>query len=253
MPRIPSAEEADFLRRYSIHDFDVPLTTVDLVIFTLRQERLQVLLVRRSDHPYKGEWALPGGFIDVRQDVDLEATARRKLQEKTGVVTPYLEQLQAFGGPQRDPRGWSVTLAYYALLSADSLQHTNTEGADDSDWLDLEGEGVPYELAFDHAQILRCAVQRLRSKVAYSSLLVHLVPVEFTLSELQRVHEQVLNRSIDKSAFRKRIRDGDFLEEVPGKMRHGSNRPAQLYRLRPELGTHYYPRLLGGREPNPVA
>lgn len=243
-------DEASFLRSYNIHDYDLPLTSVDLVIFTVREQRLQVLLVQRGQHPFKGWWSLPGGFIDVHRDEDLQATALRKLREKTGVETPYLEQLQGFGNRTRDPRGWSSTFVYFALIASDTLQLSSGAGADAVRWADVDGEGVAEELAFDHAGILRTAVRRLRSKVEYSSLPVHLLPAEFTLSELQRVHEIVLGRMVDKSAFRKRIRDGDFLEEIPGRMRHGSNRPAQLYRRREQCDTVYFSRSMSGRSPD---
>lgn len=232
-------DEREFLQRYNIHDFDVPLTTVDLVIFTLRQQQLHALLIRRGEHPCKGQWALPGGFIDIHRDEDLQATALRKLREKTGVETPYLEQLQGFGNRTRDPRGWSATFAYFALIANEDLAPVSGAGVDDAQWFAIEGEGVEPALAFDHAHILQAAIQRLRAKVEYSSIPVYLLPAEFTLSELQRVHETVLGRTLDKSAFRKRMREGAFLEEIPGKMRHGSNRPAQLYRVRSQQATFF--------------
>lgn len=237
--------EQDYLRNYNIHDFDVPLTSVDLVIFTLREQALQVLLVRRAEHPYKGKWALPGGFIDVHRDKDLDATALRKLREKTGVAAPYLEQLQGFGNGTRDPRGWSATFAYFALISSEGVELHHGAGADAVCWEPVDGLGVANELAFDHAAILAVAVQRLRNKVEYTSLPAHLLPEEFTLSELQRVYEIVLGRPVDKSAFRKRVKEGDFLEEIPGKQRRGSNRPAQLYRIRSGQPTVYFSRAIG--------
>lgn len=240
--------EAQFLSQYNIHDFDVPLTSVDLAIFTIREQMLQVLLVKRAEHPFKGMWALPGGFIDVHQDQDLEATALRKLQQKTGVATPYLEQLQGFGNKTRDPRGWSTTFSYFALIPSDDIQLAHGATADAAQWFAVEDEGVVPTLAFDHAQILQVAIQRLRSKVEYSSLPVHLLPREFTLSELQRVHEIVLGRALDKSAFRKRIREGDFLEEVPDGWRYGSNRPAKLYRLAGGQPTVYFARAISARD-----
>ncbi len=240
--------EQEFLSQYNIHDFDVPLTSVDLVIFTIKDQALHVLLVQRGEHPFKGMWALPGGFIDIHNDDDLEATALRKLYQKTGVKTPYLEQLQGFGNRARDPRGWSATFSYFALIPSENIQLVHGANADAARWFVIEDGGIALDLAFDHAQILRVAVQRLRSKVEYSSLPVHLLPEEFTLSELQRVHEIVLGRSIDKSAFRKRIREGDFLEEVPNGWRHGSNRPARLYRLARGQPTVYFTRTMVGRE-----
>ncbi|MBL8506966.1 MAG: NUDIX hydrolase [Chitinimonas sp.] len=239
-------DEQAFLSQYNIHDYEVPLTSVDLVIFTVRAETLQVLLVQRGEHPYRGWWALPGGFIDIHRDQDLEATALRKLQEKTGVLSPYLEPLQGFGNKTRDPRGWSTTFGYFALIPSDKLELVHGARTEAAQWFPLSA--IPTSLAFDHAEILACGVSRLRSKVEYSSLLVHLLPSQFTLSELQRMHEIVLGRTLDKSAFRKRIKDGDYLEEIPGQQRLGSNRPAQLYRCRPDKSTVYFSRALGERQ-----
>ncbi|WP_051293779.1 NUDIX hydrolase [Pseudoduganella violaceinigra] len=224
--------EQEFLSSYNVHDYDVPLTSVDLVIFTLREQALQVLLVRRSDHPCKGKWSLPGGFIDVHRDKTLDDAALRKLREKTGVQTPYLEQLQGFGSASRDPRGWSATFAYFALISSDDIQLQHGGTADAAQWFTVAENLCSADLAFDHGEILAAAITRLRDRTENSSMPVHLLPAEFTLTDLQRVYELVLGRPVDKSAFRKRIKEGDFLEEIPGKMRHASNRPAQLYRLR---------------------
>ncbi|NHZ83491.1 NUDIX domain-containing protein [Massilia sp. CCM 8695] len=237
--------EQEYLASYNIHAFDVPLTSVDLVIFTVREQALHVLLVQRGAHPAKGQWALPGGFIDVRRDVDLDATALRKLREKTGVSAPYLEQLQGFGSSTRDPRGWSATFAYFALIGSDQIELQHGAGADAACWHSISEHGADIDLAFDHAMIVATAVQRLRNKVEYTSLPAHLLAEEFTLSDLQRVYEIVLGRPIDKSAFRKRVKEGDFLEEITGKQRHGSNRPAQLYRIRSGQPTVFFSRTMG--------
>lgn len=239
--------ELEFLQSYNIHDFDVPLTSVDLVILTIKDEQLQVLLVQRAEHPYKGFWALPGGFINIHTDTDLDATATRKLREKTGVAAPYLEQLQGFGNRTRDPRGWSATFAYFALIASDEVQLQHGNGTDAVAWFPITDQTVEPKLAFDHAMILNKAIERLRSKVEYTSLPAHLLPTEFTLSELQQVYELVLGRDVDKSAFRKRVKDGDFLEIVSGKMKYGSNRPAQFFRLRKPQQTVYFNRTMAGR------
>ncbi|MDQ1830612.1 NUDIX hydrolase [Massilia scottii] len=237
--------EEEYLASYNVHAFDVPLTSVDLVIFTVREQALHVLLVQRGAHPAKGQWALPGGFIDVRHDLDLDATALRKLREKTGVTAPYLEQLQGFGSSTRDPRGWSATFAYFALIGSSHIELQHGSGADAACWHSISEVGVDIDLAFDHATIIATAVQRLRNKVEYTSLPAHLLAEEFTLSDLQRVYEIVLGRAIDKSAFRKRVKEGDFLEEITGKRRHGSNRPAQLYRIRSGQPTVFFSRAMG--------
>jgi len=237
----------------SIHatalDFPRPLTTVDLAIFTVRDGALQVLLVRRPEaasEPFPGAWALPGGFVDVAQDRDLEACARRKLKEKTGVASPYLEQLGSWGGKSRDPRGWSATHVYFALI-ADPGHPAAGANAPEAAWFAMEGEGVKQRLAFDHKELLAAAVNRLRSKVEYTSLPVYLLEREFTLTELQRAFEIVLGRPVEKSAFRDRIKAGDFLEEVP-RLRTGQQRPAQLYRVKKPGEVVYFPRTFSPRK-----
>ena len=221
-----------------------PFVTVDVVIFTLREGKLHVLLVKRGEEPCHGNWALPGGYIHPQEDADLEAAARRILREKAGIETPYLEQLQGFGDARRDPRGWTATFGYFALISSEPLTLRQGANADDAAWREIKKTGVEPELAFDHGKILACAVQRLRNKVEYTSLPIHLLPPRFTLPDLQRVYEQLLGRRIDKSAFRKRIAELDFLEPVEGEKRPASNRPAQIYRVKPGLSTVFFDRTI---------
>ena len=234
-----------------VADFTRPLTTVDIVVFRLKGEALEALLVRRprgAGEPFPGRWALPGGFIDVERDDDLESCARRKLTEKTGVAAPYLEQLGSFGSRSRDPRGWSATHVYFALLADGGPEPQAGGNAAETRWFRISGDGVGETLAFDHGDLLAAALARLRSKVEYTSLPVFLLPGEFTLPELQRTYEIVLGRSLEKKAFRTRILAADLLEAVP-RMQAGGNRPAQLYRLRPRQGAHIFARPFGSAEP----
>ncbi len=224
--------------------FPRPLTTVDMVILTLRDSRLHVLLVQRPDmpeEPFPGCWALPGGFVDITQDESLEACARRKLREKTGVDAPYLEQVGSWGDAHRDPRGWSATHVYLALLSADSLQLVRGGNSADVRWQPLADGEVALPLAFDHTILLRAALERLRSKTEYTSLPAYLLPAAFTLTELQHVYEAVLNRSLEKKAFRTRMLATDLLEELDA-MKETGRRPAQLYRLKSRSGPVYFTR-----------
>ena len=206
--------------------FARPITCVDVVIFSVARDALQVLLVQRphqDDEPFPALWALPGGFVDVDRDADLESCALRKLKDKTGVASPYLEQLGSWGNAKRDPRGWSATHAYFALVPHEDIQT-------DAQWFPVSDSGVKTKLAFDHAEILAAAIARLRSKVEYTSLPAYLLPREFTLTELQRAYEVVLGRSLEKSAFRTRVLAAGLVEPVD-KFRAGPNRPAQVYRL----------------------
>ena len=222
-------------------DFPRPLTTVDIVIFAIRSDALHVLLVRRptgEGEPYPGLWALPGGFVDIDRDRDIEACAVRKLKDKTGLTSPYLEQLGSWGSAGRDPRGWSATHAYFALVS-EAVGSASL--ASDAQWFPVIAGNIKPKLAFDHGDILDAAIQRLRSKVEYTSLPAYLMPLEFTLPELQRVYEVVLDRPLEKSAFRTRILAADLIEPI-AKMRRGPNRPAQLYRLKKSKEPVYFVR-----------
>ena len=207
--------------------FPRPLVSVDVAIFAVAGGALQVLLVRRpqaAGEPYPGLWALPGGFVDVRHDADLESCALRKLKEKTGVASSYLEQLGSWGSAKRDPRGWSATHAYFALIP-------HQPPSPDARWFAIAGSGARMRLAFDHSEILAAALARVRSKVEYTSLPAFLLPREFTLTELQRAYETVLGRRLEKSAFRTRVLASELVEPA-GKVREGPNRPAQMYRIR---------------------
>src|SRR5262245_44168251 len=220
-------------------------------MFTVREAELAVLPVQRPDgpdEPYPLAWALPGGFIDVERDADLLSCARRKLREKTGIVSTYLEQLGSWGGRRRDPRGWSVTNAYFALLPSEGLELRAGANAPAVRWARIErgATGISERLAFDHSNILSAALERLRGKVEYTSLPAFLLPEEFTLSELQSAYEIVLGREVEKSAFRTRINDAGLVEKVPRQRQTGS-RPAQLYRLKDRREALYFPRTFSPR------
>lgn len=179
-----------------------------------------VLAVRRMHQPFYGAWSLPGAF--VRRDEDLEEAARRVLCERLGSYQPrHVEQLASFGSPDRDPRGRVVSVSYLALLPAP------VEARPAGRWWPVS---APPELAFDHAEILVSAIERLRGKLSYSNVAYGLLPDEFTLSDLQAVYEAVLGRPVDKRNFRKKVLSLGMLEEAEGQ-RRGSHRPAQLYRF----------------------
>lgn len=222
-------------------DFERPLVTVDVVIFTVMADQLRVLLVRRPEgdgEPFPARWALPGGFVDVDRDASLLACAERKLRDKTGVAAPYLEQLGSWGDARRDPRGWSTTHAYFSLIPEPEAVDGNATTI--TEWLPCD-QAVRRRLAFDHNTILGAAIERLRSKVEYTSLPAFLLPEPFTLPQLQRVYEVVLGRPLDKSAFRKRMLDADYLEEA-GMVTGDHGRAAMGYRLRGRDHPTVFPR-----------
>lgn len=229
--------------------FPLPFTTVDVVIFTVRSDALEVLLVQRpsdKSDPCPGMWALPGGFVNIDLDVDLQACARRKLLEKTGVKSPYLEQLGSWGSAKRDPRGWSATHAYFALISGQDVELAKGANAADVAWFKVDDLLPRTRLAFDHSQILHAAVDRLRSKVEYTSLPAFLLTEPFTLPQLQRTYEIVLGRPVDKSGFRTRMLAADFLEEV-GVVESDSNRPPMGYCLKDRSSPVVFPRTFSPR------
>lgn len=233
--------EKEFLAAYNIHDFEIPLVSVDMAIFAIMDEQLHVLLVKRNEYPSKNKWALPGGFVDLNKDKDLFDTAQRKLKEKTGVDTPYLEQVASFGGKNRDPRGWSVTIAYFALIAHEDVALKSDSNTEEVLWVPVKVIGKKYVLAFDHQHILDTCHERLRSKVTYTSLPAHLLPKAFTLGELQKTFEIVLGKSIDKKSFRRRILDVDILRET-GQMKATSTRPAMLYSVNKKGKDYYFSR-----------
>lgn len=227
-------------------DFERPLVTVDVVIFTVVDEQLCVLLVRRPEgegEPFPGRWALPGGFVDVHRDASLLACAERKLREKTGVVAPYLEQLGSWGDARRDPRGWSATHAYFALIAQPAI---SADSGTVTEWVACD-QAMRRRLAFDHHTLLGAAIDRLRGKVEYTSLPAFLLPEPFTLPQLQRIYEVVLGRPLDKSAFRKRMLDANFLVEA-GTLAREQGRPAVGYRLRDREQATLFPRTFKAAE-----
>lgn len=210
------------------YDYPRPAVTADVILFTFYDNDLKVLLIQRKHEPFQGKWALPGGFVGM--DEDLHDAALRELAEETNVTDVYLEQLYTFGQPGRDPRTRVITVSYFALLSADQAARLELRGQDDATavrwWsmYDLPG------LAFDHDRILQYALQRLRWKLEWTALGFLLLPAEFTLSELQKVYETVLNEPIDKRNFRRKMLAAGVLEET-GRIRQGDHRPAKLYRF----------------------
>jgi 8-oxo-dGTP diphosphatase len=204
-----------------------PLVTTDIALLTVKDERLHVLLVRRANEPEKGCWALPGGVLDPAADRSLDDTVRRVLRSKTHVDIRYMEQVEVFSGRDRDPRGWSISVVYYALLPSDKVSAVAGDKAEAIEWVDAVE--LNRRLAFDHPLLLEAAVGRLRDKVAREALPLHLLPEKFTLTELQRTCEAVLGRPLDKSVFRRRIKDEPALVEMEGEFLRGPQRPAQLY------------------------
>jgi 8-oxo-dGTP diphosphatase len=210
------------------YDYPRPAVTADVILFTFTDNDLKVLLIQRKHAPFQDKWALPGGFVDMGEE--LHDAALRELAEETNVTDVYLEQLYTFGQPGRDPRTRVITVSYFALLSADQAARLELRSQSDASavrWWSMYD--LP-ELAFDHDRILQYALQRLRWKLEWTALGFLLLPAEFTLSELQKVYETVLNEPIDKRNFRRKMLAAAVLEETGG-IRQGDHRPAKLYRF----------------------
>lgn len=215
-------------KTYDASEYQRPSVTVDVVIFSLIEDTLKVLLIRRKHWPFEGMWAIPGGF--VRMDESLEAAAVRELAEETGVTDVFMEQLYTFGDPHRDPRTRVITVTYFAVVPADAIKDPKA-GTDASETAWHAMDNLP-DLAFDHRKILDYALMRLRYKLEYTMVGFELLPDVFTLSELQYAYELILGEELDKRNFRRKILAADILEDTGKKKREGEGRPAQLYRYR---------------------
>ena len=205
-------------------EFEKPIATVDVALFALVEGGLGLLLPVRDKPPYAGARALPGGYVRVDEDDDTEATARRVARDKLGMDVAYLEQLHTFSGRARDPRGWSIAVAYLGLVPA---AHLGGDVLRDV----LPVDRLP-ELPFDHGAIAAKAVQRLRDKSTYSSLPGFLLPPEFTLGELRTLYERITGGALDPANFRRQVVEAQKLVEPTGRKRTGqAHRPAELFRL----------------------
>lgn len=216
------------------YNYPHPAVTVDVAIFTIQDDDFKVLLIERGIEPFEGMWALPGGFVGI--DESLRRAAWRELKEETGVSAAFLEQLSAFGHPDRDPRERVITVAYYALIPSDRLKLKASTDAREARLFSMND--LP-ELAFDHAKILRRAHRRVKDKIDDSVIALQLVPESFTLSELQRVHERILGAPLDKRNFRKKVKALDLLTLTGDEKRGGPHRPAKLYRVKDPADVPY--------------
>lgn len=201
--------------------------TVDIVILTIRKKQLKVLLVQRTQEPFKDKWALPGGFIRLSETLD--DAAKRVLMEKTGVKNVYLEQLYTFGDPLRHPKSRVITVGYYALIRSEDLKLSFDAAAAAQKAVKWHSIYELPSLAYDHKEIIEYGIKRLRERLEYSPVAFQLLPKRFTLTQLQKTYEMILDKEVDKRNFRKKMLASEILTELEEMTKEGSKRPARLY------------------------
>ena len=236
-----NATEAEFLSDYDPETFERPSVTVDVVLLTVRDEALEVVLLKRDEHPALGQMTLPGTFVGI--DESLDTAAERLMLDKVGLSGIFLEQLYTFGEPKRDPRMRVITVAYYALVNPERLLDAVEEGVirarvsvpwggETGGPVDvLDATGTPLDLAFDHVDLIGMAVKRIRGKLNYAPIGYQLLPAEFTLRRLQQVHETILDNPVNKDSFRRRMLATGELEATGTLEDEVGHRPAELYRF----------------------
>ncbi len=216
-----------FLPMSYTYKFPRPGITVDCVVFGLdEQDTLKVILIQRKLPPFEGQWALPGGFVHL--DETLEQAAWRELREETGIQDVFLEQLYTFSALNRDPRERIITVAYYALVNLGEYHLEATTDAADAAWFAIDN--LP-KLAFDHSEIFQTALNRLRGKIRYEPIGFELLPKKFTLSQIQKLYETVLDKKLDKRNFRKKILKMNLLLELDEVQTDVAHRAARLYQF----------------------
>ena len=211
-------------------EYKKPSVTVDIVVFTIQHRELKILLVKRGVEPFRGKWAIPGGFVNL--DESLEDAAKRELREETGVGNVYLEQLYTFGYPKRDPRGRVITVSYIALVNSDNINLEAKTDASDSRWFSVKK--LP-ALAFDHKKILDYAIKRIKWKFEYTTIAFSFLPKGFTMGQVQIIYETVFGRKFDKRNFAKKIMSLNILREE-GIKKDVSHRPPMSYSLKNNIG-----------------
>lgn len=200
--------------------------SVDAVVFGYEEQTISVLLIKRKYEPFKGEWAIPGGF--VLNDESLEEAVERELKEETGIKINYLEQLYTFGKPKRDPRNRVVSVAYFGLIKPSAFKIFASTDAEEVQWFKINK--LP-KLSFDHEEILNMAITRLQGKITYEPIGFELLDTKFPFSDLEKLYTTLLGRTIDRRNFRKKILSLNVLDELDEKVSKGSGRPANLFKF----------------------
>ena len=202
------------------------ILSVDAVVFGYEEGNISVLLIKRKYEPFKGKWAIPGGFVENEES--LENAVERELFEETGVKINYLEQLYTFGKPKRDPRGRVVTVAYFGLVRPNAFIISASTDAEQVQWFHINE--LP-KLSFDHKEIINTAIERLQAKITYEPIGFELLDKKFPFSDLEKIYTTLLGRGIDRRNFRKKIKSINVLDELDEKTSKGSGRPANLFQF----------------------
>ncbi len=213
--------------RYDVSKYKRPSVTADILVFTVQDNELKIALVKRGLWPFEGRWALPGGFVKMKET--LENAAKRELREETGVKNVYLEQLYTFGDVKRDPRTRVITVAHFALVPSENIKLSAATDAKEVKWFFVKK--LP-PLAFDHKKIIQRGLARLRSKIGYTNIVWGLLPKKFRLSQLQNIYEAVLGKKVDKRNFRRKMLALGLLAPTGQKEVDGAHRPAMLYKFK---------------------
>lgn len=247
--------EIEFLAQYDADRYEKPAVTVDMLIFTVNPQKdyaLELLLIERGGHPFLGKWAIPGGFVEMDESIDVAAV--RELQEETGLADIYMEQLYTFGDVGRDPRMRVISVAYMALVPKEKLSpvagddaakvkwfsvHLKEDEKGQRLWLEAEGaeEISEEEIAFDHEKVIKTALLRLKNKIEYTEIAFELAGKKFTLTQLQMIYEAILGRKLHKPNFRRSI--ADQVEKTEEIQTGDSNRPSHLYQKKEKGGSRY--------------
>lgn len=222
-------EEREYLEQYNPNDFERPSVAVDLLVFTVEEERLKIVLIEREEHPFKNKLALPGVFVGIEETLD-EATVRG-IAEETGLRDIYFEQLYTWGEVNRDPRMRIISVSYIAIVDIERIHLSAGQRTASVALYDVEELlASDVELAFDHKKIIAYGIERIKNKVEYTSIAFEFMPDEFTLPELQKVYELLLNKKLHKTGFRQKV--SPMIEET-GRMKSGdAYRPSKYYRLK---------------------
>lgn len=224
---------------FSVDEYDKVLFSQDPVILTILNDKLCVLLVKREQEPCKGQWGLPGGRVDKERCSDLWTALAEKLKQKTGLENIYFEQVFTEGGADMDPRGWSVTTVYMALVRHEDVPWQPNEMGEALKWWPVDHVNDAAPLAFWHERLIERTITRLRNKVIYLDLPMYFMPEKFSIKALREAYEVILGRPLSRQAFDKRVRKANILVET-GEETHGNYRPAELYRYIDRRRVHHY-------------